>query len=460
MNHENETILTPQQTDAPSSTEILKNFRFFQFSWPIIIEHFSYLLIPLIDALLLSHVSVNSAAAVGACSFIISFTLIALIGFGQSASICISHCLGQNKPLDAKAVSRASLVIVTFLGVVLGVIQFVLHEKIPTWLGLTGDVNHKADIFLSIVGGTTFIQAIIIVLAFILRAYGKQKKPMYVAIFINIINVLLAYFFIYGIFGLPKFDVFGVAMATFFARLAGMILILYFAYKSLEKIFQFDNIYADLKQHSKKIISFGIPICLEPLSYQGSQIIITRVIAILGAEALALRTYVWVIISFNTVFVFGFAQATQILVGRLYGAKFFEAAKQEFARNLKFSLIASVCMVTLVLLAGKFVLSFFTNDPTMIRIGCILLALGYLMEPGRTGNVITGAALRAVGDPKFPLYTGLIFMWGLSIPVAWFFGIYLKLGLIGIWFGLACDEVIRASVNYRQFQKNKWALIT
>lgn len=449
--------------DEPATTginkDVLQKLRFFQLSWPIIVEHSLYLLIPLIDALLLSHISVNSAAAVGACSFVINFTLIGLIGFSQSSSICISHCLGEGQKNAAHSAARASIFIVTLLGICLGLIQFFLHTQIPTWLGLNGDINTQAGIFLSIVGGTTFIQAIIIIFSFILRAYGHQKKSMYVAFCVNIVNIFLAYSFVTGFFG-THFGVFGVAMATFFARLVGMIIILFFAYIYLNPIFMFQSLKQDLTQHTKKIVSYGIPICLEPLSYQGSQIIITRVIALLGAEALALRTYVWSIINFNTVFVFGFAQATQILVGRLYGARLYEDAKEEFEKNLKFSLLSSLGMVTVILLLGKTILSFFTNDPQMIKTGCILLGLGYLMEPGRTGNVIAGAALRAVGNPQFPLYTGLIFMWGLSIPVAWFFGIYLNLGLIGIWFGLACDEVVRASMNYRQFQKNKWAVAT
>lgn len=458
MNHEHETSVIKKKPSNLSDN--MENLHFFQLSWPIIIEHFLYLLIPLVDALLLSHISITSAAAVGSCSFVISFTLIAIIGFSQSASICISHCLGEGNKLGAQSVARASLFIVTTIGLCLGIVQFCLHKQIPLWLGLSEEVGQKAGVFLQIVGGTTFVQAFITVFSFILRAYGQQKKPMYVAICVSIINIILACSFTSGWFGLPHLDVLGVAIATFFARFFGMILILYFGYKYLNQIFYLRYLKQDLNQHSKKIVSFGVPICLEPLSYQGSQIIITRVIALLGAEALALRTYVWSIINFNTIFVFGFAQATQILVGRFYGAKLYDDAKREFERNLKLSLFASLAMVTTVLLAGKIILSFFTSDTHMINTGCILLALGYFMEPGRTGNVITGSALRAVGDPKFPLYTGLIFMWGLSIPVAWFFGIYLNLGLIGIWFGLACDEVIRASVNYRQFQKNKWALPT
>lgn len=446
----------PSDSTLPTRAELLEGFGFFRIAWPIAMENFLYMMIAIVDALILSSISVNAAAGVGACISIVSLTLIAMASFGQGASICISHCFGAGKPLEAQSVARASFIMITLFGMFLGFMQFVLHNHIPTWLGLTGEVNRSAGMFLSIVGGTTVLQAIMIAIAFSLRAYGQPKEPMYVAIFVNIINITLAYSLVKGLLGLPQLGVLGVALATFFARLVGMFIMIYYAKKRLSFVFAMSDFKTDLKKYATKIIKFGVPICLEPLSYQGSQIIITRVIALLGAEALALRTYVWTIISLNVVLVIGFSQATQILLGRLFGAKLYADVKEEFNKNMKLGLITSFGVVTLIWLLGKFILSFFTNDSNMIEMGSTLLAMGYLMEPGRTINIITGAGLRAVGDPKFPLYTGLIFMWGLSIPVAWFFGIYLGFGLLGVWFGLSCDEIVRGIINYRHFQKNKW----
>lgn len=439
-----------------SSENSVRDPSFFQLSWPLLVESTLYLLVGVVDAAILARVSAQAAAAVGACTFVITFLVTIVMGFGQGACISISHRLGSNKHKEAAAVAMASSAINIVIGLLLGLIVHLLRYNIPVWLGLTSEARHDAMTFLSIVGGTTVLWSLLISTSYILKSYGHTKYNMYTALLVNIVNASLAWIAVEGYFGLPKMGVEAVAWCTFIARMAGIIFSCHLLFKVVKFDFQPFVIWKQTKQHHKEIFHYGIPVSLEPLAYQGSQLFITMIVAQLGTAALTTRTFVWSIISLNKVAVMAFAQATQILVGRFYGSKKFEEAEREFNKNFLLSILSSLVMVTIIYLSGEQIMHLFTKDEKLIHTAVTLFAVGYLMEPGRTSNVITGSALRAVGDPKFPLYIGLIFMWGVSVPVAWFLGIYLELGLLGVWYGLALDELLRGILNYARFRQKKW----
>ncbi|SUC81344.1 multidrug efflux protein [Pragia fontium] len=79
---------------------------------------------------------------------------------------------------------------------------------------------------------------------------------------------------------------------------------------------------------------------------------------------------------------------------------------------------------------------FLSKDAGIIDMLLPLFLLSVFLEPGRTLNIVMVNALRASGDAKFPLYTAMFFMWCVSIPIGYYLGIKMEMGIIGIWIGL------------------------
>src|SRR5574344_2818791 len=85
-----------------------------------------------------------------------------------------------------------------------------------------------------------------------------------------------------------------------------------------------------------------------------------------------------------------------------------------------------------------------------------LFYLSIIMEPGRIFNIIVINSLRATGDAQFPMWMAIISMWGISIPVGYFLGVYMNYGVIGIWIGMACDEWFRGISMYIRWHTRIW----
>ena len=103
--------------------------------------------------------------------------------------------------------------------------MFFLAPQFLSWMGLPVDLMEYGLQFTLIVGGFSFIQAIIMTIWAIIRSHGFTRDAMYVTVGMNILNVIGNYLLLFGPFGLPVMGVTGVAISTTFARFVGLIVL-------------------------------------------------------------------------------------------------------------------------------------------------------------------------------------------------------------------------------------------
>ena len=126
-------------------------------------------------------------------------------------------------------------------------------------------------------------------------------------------------------------------------------------------------------------------------------------------------------------------------------------------RSLKLGLlVTAVVVIPMAFGGGHFLMTLFTEDADIVAMATPLFFVSLLLEPGRTFNIVVLNSLRATGDARFPLLMGLISMWGIAIPLAWFLGLHLGWGLVGIWLAFAADEWTRGLSMYWRWKSRRW----
>lgn len=85
-----------------------------------------------------------------------------------------------------------------------------------------------------------------------------------------------------------------------------------------------------------------------------------------------------------------------------------------------------------------------------------LFVLSIFLEISRTFNIVMVNSLRASGDAKFPFFSGLVFMMGVSLPVGYVLCFHFHLGILGVWIGFCADEFLRGIVNSYRWKSKKW----
>ncbi|MFP3749187.1 MATE family efflux transporter [Bacillus altitudinis] len=428
----------------------------FALTWPIFIEISLYMLMGSADTLMLSQYSDNSVAAVGVSNQLLNLLIVMFSFITTGTTIVIAQLLGAGRKQEATQVAYVSLGTNFLISFVISLLMFVLAVPILTMMGLSSELMPDATVFLQIVGLLSFIQALIMTYSAILKSYGFTRDTMYVTIGMNLLNVAGNYLVIFGPFGFPVLGVMGVALSTSFARLIGLTAMILIVRHRIGLRFSFKRMFYIQRTHLKKLLKIGIPSAGEQLSYNGSQMIITLFITFMGTQALAAKVYTQNLMMFIMLFGAAISQGTQILIGRLIGAKEFDAAYRRCMKSLYWAIAISLLSSTALSLSSTHLLTFFTSNSEIIQIASVLLILTIILEPGRSFNMVIINSLRAAGDAKFPVYMAMISMWGIGLPIAYLLGIQLEMGLIGVWISFIVDEWVRGIFMYRRWRSRVW----
>ncbi|CAI7727367.1 MULTISPECIES: MATE family efflux transporter [Bacillus] len=428
----------------------------FALTWPIFIEISLYMLMGSADTLMLSQYSDNSVAAVGVSNQLLNLLIVMFSFITTGTTIVIAQLLGAGRNQEATLVAYVSLGTNFLISFAISLLMFVLAVPILHIMGLSSELMPDATVFLQIVGLLSFIQALIMTYSAILKSYGFTRDTMYVTIGMNLLNVAGNYLVIFGPFGFPVLGVMGVALSTSFARLIGLTAMILIVRHRIGLRFSFKRMFYIQRTHLKKLLKIGIPSAGEQLSYNGSQMIITLFITFMGTQALAAKVYTQNLMMFIMLFGAAISQGTQILIGRLIGAKEFDAAYRRCMKSLYWAIAISLLSSTALSLSSTHLLTFFTSNSEIIQIASLLLILTIVLEPGRSFNMVIINSLRAAGDAKFPVYMAMISMWGIGLPIAYLLGIQLEMGLIGVWISFIVDEWVRGIFMYRRWRSRVW----
>lgn len=428
----------------------------FMLTWPIFLEVFLFMMMGIVDTFMLSSVSDDAVSGVGAANQYVHIAILILEVVGNGAAIVVAQYLGSKKYLEAAKISALAVTLNLIVGLIMSVLFVVFSKHIMVAMNLEGDVLTYASKYLVIVGGGIFLQAIINSLAAIIRVHGFTKQAMFVSLTMNIIHVVGNYVLVFGKFGLPALGVQGAAISSVGSRFIALLIFLWLLYRVMEQRIEFSYYIQLSKEYIGKILKIGIPSAFEQVMYQGCQIVFLYYVTFLGTASLAARQYAMNISMFTYLFAIAIGMGTAIIVGRLVGADEKETAYRSVWSSVKWALVFTITAVILVMIFRYPLLNLFTDNKEVLEIGASVLLLSFLLETGRTLNIVIISSLRAAGDAKYPVLIGAFSMVAISLPLGYFLVFTCNLGLVGVWLAIAADEWIRAVIMYFRWKSRKW----
>lgn len=426
-------------------------------TWPLLFSLALTLSLNFVDAFFLSRISDGAAAGVGALFPIIGATLVVFSAFGQAGNSVASQLIGGGRDSEVPA---TYLVLVGFnllVGLLVSTCFVVLHRQLPAWLGLSGPMLEHAASYLGVYGGCLFLKAVQMAYGSILNSRGQTRWVLAEALLTNLCNVALNVAFLRGAMGLPRLGVTGVALATVISLGVGLGFTMCVVHLKFQVHFPVTIERRELYGSLARILHIGVPSAMEPLSYQGMQMIINGLIVSWGPVALAARVYVLNLVMVTTIlWALAFGIGTQIAIAHRVGANDFEDADRQLRRAVLFSVTGNLVLSSILVLFRHRLLSPFTSDLRVQHLASSLFVVGILVETGRAGNIVVGGALRSCGDARYTSTVAIAAMWCIGLPSCFLFGKTLGLGLVGVWLGFALDEITRAILNYRRWRAGHW----
>ena len=423
---------------------------------PMFLELFLNVTVNNIDTLMLSHYDEIAVGAVGNANNIMFMMNILFNIIATATSVVVAQYLGAKRFDKMNMIYTLSVIVNLVVGVVLSAGFCAANPLIMDFLHISAEMRPHAMIYLYIVGGGGFLMAVYNVMLQILRCNGYPKVGMYVTIAINVINIGGNYLFLYGPLSFLNMGVAGVAISTIVARTIAVIAVfVFFIKKKIGKI--------SLKYMKPfpgkllgKMVKIGLPTAGENLTYNLYQTVLLSFINTMGNDAVCARTYCNILISFAIIFSNACAMSTQIITGHLVGAGKEDAAYKRVFRTLFTSMPITLGLVSVNALICRFTLLAFTQNEHIIALGQMIMIVDIFVEIGRCLNMTFVCSLKAAGAYIFPLIMGLLCNWGLGLTTGYLVGVYLGVGVAGIYVGTAMDECIRGLIVMYYWYKKKW----
>ena len=275
----------------------------------------------------------------------------------------------------------------------------------------------------------------------------------------NVINIILDYIFIKGMFGLPAMGVDGSAYATFIARVF-MVVFLFYVLKreKMTKRYMEEfslKIHLFRKEMFSKLVTLGLPTSLQMFFEVTAFGAAAFICGLISATDIAAHQIALSLASFTFNLCIGFSVATTVMIGNRYGEKNFVELQKVGVNNIKIVfLFMTIC--GLIFIFGRHVLPTFFTKPEELEVIVLasqLLIIAALFQLSDGIQVVVLGVLRGIQDVKIPSIITFIAYWIITIPLAYLLCVTFEMGALGVWIALGLGLTISAVWLLRRFWK-------
>jgi putative MATE family efflux protein len=433
------------------SDKSLRSENLFVLTWPVFLQHLTASVVLFVDFLFMSRLSDEIAATIGQVMPVTWLGALIIPIFAGTGIAVASQFLGAGKHDKVIPTYMINLLFCLVMGAGIGIAFGLLRHSIGGWMGLQGEQQDWAALYLGLMGIYFVIMAGMVAYNAVLSSRGYTNWLMLISLVSGVCNVVLNYTFVFVLgWGLA-----GIVWSTIIATSLSLALSVYLVHFKLGVHFYLKGILADMRSVLRPILRIGIPNAVEPFSYATQQIILSTFVISLGLNAMASNSYAQRLLIFEIIFSVALANGAQILMAHWMGAGKVEQIDKLYWKIVAMSMSVAALYMFVVWCNARTLISMFTEDLAIQTTAKQLLAISIFTEPARVVNIISGSTLRCVGDSRYPMIVSVIFIWGI-LPVIFGIDAVWGLGIVGIWLCFMVDEIIRCGINLHRWSTRKW----
>ena len=431
--------------------------RLFDISFPIGLQSLMLALVAACDALMLGKIAQNEMTAVSLATqvqFVQNMILMAATGAG---AILGAQYYGKG---DRKTLQDILHIMLLAAGSV-SILFFGLCETIPELL--MHIFTHDADLiqigaaYLRIAGWSYLLTGISQCYLTIMKVTEHVRPAAFVSTAAVISNICLNLIFIFGYLGAPRMLSRGAALATSISRIIELGLCIGL---SLRRDYMRPDIARLLKL--RKVLFFDfmkqcLPLLGGALCWGVGFTSYTAIIGHMGTDPAAANSVAAVIRDLVCCLCNGIGSAAGIMVGNELGAGRLEEGKAVGERLVRISFVIGFISTGIVLSVTPVTVRMvvLTEQAGRYLTGMMVIMAFYMI--GRCVNTITiNGVLDGGGDTLFDMYSLIVCMWGIAIPLAFLGAFRFHWSPLAVYACTCLDEVGKIPWVMIRLRKYKW----
>lgn len=396
----------------------------------------------LVDMLWVGRLGTDAVASIGSSSFFIGlgYSINAMVVIG--AGIKVAHAVGKKNEYETKAYMNASLVLNGLLGLLYAVLLLFAGKSFISFLQLGNvEVEQNAYLYLAYSAPMLFFAFFNLLFTRLLGSFGNNKEAFKISAIGIIMNIILDPILIYTF----KMGVLGAAVATLTANVTMFFL---FLYKGRSILF-FDKTIGIEYEKVVEIMKLGFPMSFQRILFTFVNIILARMIAIFGSDALAAQKIGLQIESVTYMVIGGLNGAVASFTGQNFGAKKYERIHEGYATAIKIGGAYALATTMIFFIIPGPIVKLFIHELTTIEIASNYLRIIAFSQIFSALEMITNGLFTGIGIPKVSAKISILFT-VLRIPMALLF--IQLFGINGIWWSITISSLLKGVVAYLYYK--------
>jgi putative MATE family efflux protein len=433
---------------------------------PVMIQNGITNFVGVIDNIMIGQVGTEQMSGVAIVNQLMFVYNICIFGIVSGASIFGTQYFGKGNYEGMRNTFRFKILSATLFAMI-GMLT--LHsfqtELISLYLHKGSDAG---DVSIALAEGKKFLNILIfsmIPFAFsqsysnTIREMGKTIVPMIAGITAVLVNTALNFILIFGSFGAPKLGVEGAAIATVIAKFieCGIIVISVHSHANENKFIM--GAYRSIAipgQLVKQIIIKGAPLMINEALWASGMAFIMQCYSIRGLEVVAgFNISTTITNMFNIVFI-ALGSSVAVVVGQLLGANKMSEAKETATKLIFFSVVSCIVVgIFMAIVAPLFPAIYKTNSEVKYLASRFIMVAALCM-PLNAFNHASYFTLRSGGKTIITFLFDSVFVWVVSIPMAYALTRYTGLHIIVVYLICQTSEFIKCIIGFILVKKGVW----
>ena len=412
----------------------------FTMSMPMVISMLVQALYNVVDSVFVARISENALTAVSMAFPVQNLMIAVSVGTGVGINALLSRSLGEKQFRQADRAARNGL----FLGLVT-YLAFAVFGLAGSRLFFTSQTSDPELIaygtqYVFTVTVFSFGICLAVVGERLLQSTGRTIYNMITQGLGAIINIILDPILIFGLWGFPRMEVLGAAVATVVGQICGMALSLFFNVRKNQEINLNMKGFRPDWATIRKIYEVGLPSII--MQSIGSVMVfgVNKILMMFTSTAVSVFGVYFKLQSFIFMPVFGLNNGMVPIIAYNYGAR----RKKRITETVKLSIGAAVAVMLAGLavfqLRAEALLEIFDASPDMLSIGVPALRTISLSFLFAGYCIVVGSVFQALGNGVYSLAVSVARQILVILPLAYVFA---RLwGLNAVWWSIPIAEIV------------------
>lgn len=428
-------------------------------AFPIMIQNLISTLVNSADTIMLGYVSQTAMAASSLANQYTFVLFCFYYGLGIGTSVLCAQYFGKGDKQTVERIIGLAARVAILISLLFFVFSFFAPEAIMKIFTDSPQTIKEGAAYLKVLSFSFVFMGFSQVFVSALRSVGKIVFPSALYVVSLLVNVMMNAAFIFGLFGLPRLGVVGVALGTVSARAVEVILC--FAYSAAGKDIKFrlKNLFRRSGVLFKDFLKISAPSVVNDLMWGMAATTCTAILGHIGDDMVAANAVAVMVVNMGAIVCRGFSNATTIIVSQTLGENRMEDTKVYAKRMLWLTVIVSLLGCCVILAIRPFMVQFYRDKLTETAIyylGIIMIMTTWRLVGEGINTCLICGCFRGGGDAKFGMVVDTVFMWGVSVPLMAIAAYVLKLPPVWVYFVMTLDEFEKMPVVFAHYFKFKW----